>query len=64
MASLLTVEDVGKILCVSTKAVYQMVYMGKLDYVKLGPYRSSRIRFKQSDIDDYINKCSKQAFAA
>ena len=63
MARLLTVEDVAKYLCVSTKAVYQMVYMGKLRYVKMGPYRSSRIRFIPSDIEEYINKCSIQAYA-
>ena len=62
MAKLLTAEEVGMILCVSTKAVYQMVYMGKLPYVKMGAYRSSPIRFKQEAIEAYIEKCCAKTY--
>lgn len=63
MVRLLTVSEVGDYLGVSVKSVYQMIYMGKLPYVKMGPYRSSRVRFRQSDIEEFINKCSIQAYA-
>ncbi len=63
MPRLLTVGDVAHILGVSTKSVYQMIYYGKLSYVKMGPFRSSRVRFKQTDIEEYVNRCSIEAYA-
>ncbi len=63
MDKLLTVSEVGDYLGVSVKSVYQMIYRGKLPYVKMGPYRSSRVRFRKPDIEAYINKCSIQAYA-
>ena len=61
MARLLTVNEVGEMLGITTKDVYQMVYKRKLSYVKMGTCRSSRLRFRQDDIERYINDCLYEA---
>ena len=62
MAKLLTVGEVSEFLGVSVKSVYQMIYMGKLSYVKMGPYRSSPVRFKQEEIMAFVEGCSIKAY--
>ena len=60
---LLTITDVANILGKTEKAIYTMAYRGQLQYVKMGEYKTSPIRFRECDIDDYIQRNIVKAYA-
>lgn len=62
MSKLLTITEVANILGKSEKAVYTMTYRGQLQYVKMGNYKNSPIRFRECDIDEYIQKYIVKAY--
>ena len=50
MGTMLSVEDVAKILNVSKKSVYKFVNQGKLKAYKIGVY----FRFQIKDVEEFI----------
>lgn len=56
MANLLTVEQVAKQIGFKPKSIYQMAYRGQLPYTKLGLGIQSPIRFKQEDVDAFVER--------
>lgn len=49
---LLTVEDLATYLCVSTKTVRRMVDAREITHIRVG----RAIRFRQEDVDEYLNR--------
>lgn len=52
----LTVEDVAPLLGISAKNVYVMTSRGAIPHYRIGPNKG-KIRFRRSDIDEYIRGC-------
>lgn len=52
----LSVKEAGEALGLSRSIVYQLAASGKLAHYKVGP-NSGRTRFRQQDIDAYLEGC-------
>ncbi len=60
MENLLKPEHVAERLGTSRSKVYQLVENRKIRHVKLGDGKKSSIRFRERDVDEYINSCTKE----
>jgi len=56
---LLTTKEVAAILKVSQTTIYEMAQAGQLPFVKVGA-RGGRYRFKQADVEEYIERSTKR----
>ena len=64
MTKLLSVVETAQMLSMTPRALYQMVYRGRIPYVKMGPEKHSPIRFKEEEIEAFIAKSSVPAYDA
>ena len=49
--TLLDINETARYLHISTSTIYRWVHQKKIKYVKIG----SRVRFRQIDIEEFIN---------
>ena len=56
MTRLLKIKDVSSILGLSESCIYKKAERGEIQSVKIG----TALRFSESDIQDFIEKCRKQ----
>lgn len=59
MSKLLSAKEVGELLGIKTRSVYQKVFRNEIPYVKPGNGRI--LRFDQQEIENYINVGRKAA---
>lgn len=55
MTQLVTPEEFAKQICFNTKSIYQLAYRKSIPFVKIGDSKQSALRFRQEDVDQFIN---------
>ncbi len=60
MNLLLSPEQVAQIFGTSQSKIYQLARDRKIRHVKLGDGKKSSIRFREQDVEAYVNTCIKE----
>ncbi len=60
MENLLKPEHVAEILSTSRSKVYQLAKDRKIRHLKLGNDKKSSIRFREEDVNEFVNGCVKE----